>query len=233
MTERHAEATLVTATALNPHIGYDKRRRDRQGGGGQRAARARGRAREGRRREDARRGARPREDGEGEHRLDAVRSRSVRLAFSAAWPTSPALLEDPLAHRALDALVRAETRLTRAARARPRAHWACPPPASRCWSCCSRRAARSSCALLRQRLGISKANASEVAATLVARGLVDRRRSPRDRRAVTLWLTPAGERAGEELFPDHAGRVRDAFAPLEADEKRELARLCRKLDRRR
>jgi fumarate hydratase class II len=24
MTERHAEATLATATALNPHIGYDK-----------------------------------------------------------------------------------------------------------------------------------------------------------------------------------------------------------------
>jgi fumarate hydratase class II len=23
MTERHAEATLATATALNPHIGYD------------------------------------------------------------------------------------------------------------------------------------------------------------------------------------------------------------------
>ncbi len=34
-----------------------------------------------------------------------------------------------------------------------------------------------------------------------------------------------------ELFPDHARRVRDAFVPLEADEKRELARLCRKLDR--
>ncbi len=24
MTERHAEATLATATALNPHIGYDR-----------------------------------------------------------------------------------------------------------------------------------------------------------------------------------------------------------------
>jgi DNA-binding MarR family transcriptional regulator len=84
---------------------------------------------------------------------------------------------------------------------------------------------------LRQRLGISKANASEVAATLVARGLVERRRSPRDGRAVTLWLTPAGEQAVMELFPDHAARVRDAFVPLEAEEKRELARLCRKLDR--
>jgi DNA-binding MarR family transcriptional regulator len=70
-----------------------------------------------------------------------------------------------------------------------------------------------------------------VVATLVARGLVERRRSPRDGRAVTLWLTPAGEQTLLELFPAHAERVRDAFVPLEADEKRELARLCRKLDR--
>ena len=84
---------------------------------------------------------------------------------------------------------------------------------------------------LRQRLGISKANASEVTATLAARGLVDRRRSARDGRAVTLWLTPAGERTLLDLFPAHAGRVRDAFVPLGADEKRELARLCRKLER--
>ena len=32
--ERYAEATLASATALNPYIGYDKARRDRQGGGG-------------------------------------------------------------------------------------------------------------------------------------------------------------------------------------------------------
>ena len=32
MAERHAEATLATATALNPHIGYDRGDRDRQGG---------------------------------------------------------------------------------------------------------------------------------------------------------------------------------------------------------
>jgi hypothetical protein len=35
----------------------------------------------------------------------------------------------------------------------------------------------------------------------------------------------------EELFPGHARRVRDAFTPLAPEEKRELARLCRKLER--
>ena len=38
MLSRHAEATLAAATALNPHIGYDRGDRDRQGGGRVRAA---------------------------------------------------------------------------------------------------------------------------------------------------------------------------------------------------
>jgi MarR family 2-MHQ and catechol resistance regulon transcriptional repressor len=85
--------------------------------------------------------------------------------------------------------------------------------------------------VLRLRLGISKASASEVAATLAERGLVERRRSDHDRRAVTLVATPAGEQLLDELFPGHARRVRDAFTPLDDEEKRVLARLCRKLDR--
>ena len=44
MLSRHAESTLQVATALNPHIGYDKRHRDRQGGGELEPHRARGRA---------------------------------------------------------------------------------------------------------------------------------------------------------------------------------------------
>ena len=63
MAERHAEATLATATALNPHIGYDRGDRDRQGGTRVRPASARGRARDGGRRGDPRAGARPPQDG--------------------------------------------------------------------------------------------------------------------------------------------------------------------------
>jgi MarR family 2-MHQ and catechol resistance regulon transcriptional repressor len=84
---------------------------------------------------------------------------------------------------------------------------------------------------LRARLGISKANATEVATTIVAKGLIRRERSQSDRRAVTVWITPAGEELLEELFPDYARRVRDAFTPLDEQEKRELAKLCRKLER--
>jgi MarR family transcriptional regulator, 2-MHQ and catechol-resistance regulon repressor len=140
------------------------------------------------------------------------------------------LLQDPLAHRALDALVRAQSRLSRSLGHDLERHGLSVTGFS---ILVVTESAGGSLELrtLRQRLGISKANASEVAATLVARGLVERRRSARDARAVTLWLTPAGERTLLEVFPAHAGRVRDAFVPLEADEKRELARLCRKLDR--
>src|SRR4029077_7544313 len=78
------------------------------------------RAREGRRREDARRGAGPEEDGEGEPGLErqvgaicAVRS-ALPLSLAGALASLSGLLQDPLAHRALDALVRAQARLTRA-----------------------------------------------------------------------------------------------------------------------
>ena len=141
-----------------------------------------------------------------------------------------ALLEDPLAHRALEALVRAETRLTR-----------------RLASDLERRGVSATgFALLvllqsaggelelrsaRQRLGISRANATEVTGTLAQRGLIHRERSRRDRRAVVISIAAEGEELLDETFPGHARRVRDAFTALDEAEKRELTRLCRKLDR--
>ena len=59
---RHAESTLATATALNPHIGYDRGDRDRQGGGGSDRTLREVAPRTGRRRVGARRGARLRHD---------------------------------------------------------------------------------------------------------------------------------------------------------------------------
>ena len=84
---------------------------------------------------------------------------------------------------------------------------------------------------LRLRLGVSKANATEVLTTLDLRGLIRRERSPRDRRAVVVWITPAGEELAREIFPGHARRVRDTFTVLDDGEKRELTKLCRKLER--
>jgi MarR family transcriptional regulator, 2-MHQ and catechol-resistance regulon repressor len=85
--------------------------------------------------------------------------------------------------------------------------------------------------LLRQRLGLSKANATEVVGTLESRGLVTRIQSIRDGRAIVIHATPDGEALLEDVFPGHARRVRDAFTTLDEAEKRELTRLCRKLDR--
>ena len=82
---------------------------------------------------------------------------------------------------------------------------------------------------MRRRLGWSKANATEVIATLEARGLVQRRRLVSDRRAAAVDLLPAGRALVEDLFPGHASRVSTAFSALDEQEKRSLAEICRKL----
>jgi len=141
-----------------------------------------------------------------------------------------ALLEDPLAHRALEALVRAETRLTRRLAAELERKGVSATGFSMLVLLQSAGGALE-LRLVRQRLAISKANATEVAGTLSLRGLISRERSTHDRRALIVSLTPAGERLIEDTFPGHARRVRDAFTALDEAEKRELTRLCRKLDR--
>jgi MarR family 2-MHQ and catechol resistance regulon transcriptional repressor len=141
-----------------------------------------------------------------------------------------ALLQDPLAHRALDALVRAEARVTRKLgrelerRGLSATAFAMLVVVESADGVLGLRA-------LRQRLGLSKANASEVTSTLEQRGLIIRQIDPRDRRALTIRLTPAGRALVDELFPGHARRVQDTFTVLDDGEKRELARLCRKLER--
>jgi MarR family transcriptional regulator, 2-MHQ and catechol-resistance regulon repressor len=140
------------------------------------------------------------------------------------------LLQDPLAHRALDALVRAETTVKRSLGHEIERRGLSATAFS---MLVVMESAGGSLELrtLRHRLSLSKANASEVTAALEARGLVVRTRSLEDRRALTLMITDPGRRMVADLFPGHARRVRDAFTPLDEQEKRELARLCRKLDR--
>jgi MarR family transcriptional regulator, 2-MHQ and catechol-resistance regulon repressor len=82
---------------------------------------------------------------------------------------------------------------------------------------------------LRRRLRTSKANATEVVTTLEGRGFVVRTRLVHDRRAAAVTLTARGEDVVERLFPEHTERVRAAFDVLDEDEKRSLAEICRKL----
>ena len=135
---------------------------------------------------------------------------------------------DPLAHRALESLVRAEASVRR------RLH------------CDLEREGLSGSGFsvlvvlttaggelelrdLRARLRTSKANATEVVSTLEGRGLVERRRLPSDRRAASVSLTERGQALVDRLFPEHTERVASAFSVLDEAEKRSLAEICRKL----
>jgi len=138
------------------------------------------------------------------------------------------LVEDPLAHRALESLLRAETAVRRRLSGELQREGL---SASGFSVLVVLRTADGELPLraLRRRLGTSKANATEIVTTLQAQDLVRRSRSDRDRRAVTITLAPRGREIVDRLFPDHAGRVRDAFAVLDEQEKRSLASICRKL----
>jgi MarR family 2-MHQ and catechol resistance regulon transcriptional repressor len=135
---------------------------------------------------------------------------------------------DPLAHRALQALLRAETAVRRTLAAELENEGVSAAGFSVLVVLVT---AGGSLELrtLRRRLGWSKANATEVTATLEARGLVVRRRLESDRRAVAVDLTAAGHQLVERLFPSHSDRVSNAFGVLDEDEKKSFTDLCRKL----
>jgi MarR family transcriptional regulator, 2-MHQ and catechol-resistance regulon repressor len=140
-----------------------------------------------------------------------------------------ALLVDPLAHRALEALMRAETRVTRRL-AHDLERKGVSATGFSMLVVLHMAGGSAELRLLRHRLTLSKANATEVLRTLESRDLVTRTPSIRDGRAVEVVIMPAGQALVEDAFPGHARRVRDAFTPLDEAEKRELTRLCRKLD---
>ena len=135
---------------------------------------------------------------------------------------------DPLAHRALQALLRAETSVRRVLASDLEREGVSAAGFS---ALVVLTTARGSLELraLRRRLGWSKANATEVTLTLEGRGLVTRRRLEQDRRAAVVELTEEGRGLVDRLFPGHAARVSSAFSALDEDEKRSLADICRKL----
>jgi MarR family 2-MHQ and catechol resistance regulon transcriptional repressor len=137
-------------------------------------------------------------------------------------------LGDPLAHRALQALVRAESTVRRRLAAELEREGVSAAGFS---ALVVLTTAEGSLELrtLRRRLGWTKPNATEVVATLEERGLVKRRRLTTDRRAVVVELLPPGRELVERLFPAHTDRVSRAFDSLDEEEKRSLTEICRKL----
>lgn len=141
---------------------------------------------------------------------------------------SPLEVADPLAHRALQALVRAEASVRRSLAAALEREGLSAAGFS-ALVVLTTAGGELELRTLRRRMGWSKANATEVTGTLEARSLVVRRRHPSDRRAVLVTLTAAGAELVHQLFPDHAQRVSATFSALDEQEKRSLAEICRKL----
>ena len=135
---------------------------------------------------------------------------------------------DPLAHRALEALLRAETSLRRSLSAELEREGVTAAGFS-VLIVLTTAGGYLELRALRRRLSTSKANATEIVSTLEGRGLVRRRRLEHDRRAAAVAISTVGRELVERLFPEHSSRVAQAFAPLDDEEKRMLAELCRKL----
>ncbi len=135
---------------------------------------------------------------------------------------------DPLAHRALESLVRAEASVRRRLAGELRREGLSAAGFS-ILVVLDTVGGEFGMRGLRARLQMSKANASEVLSTLESGGLVARRRLISDRRAASVVLLDPGRAAVDRLFPEHARRVAETFAVLDEDEKRSLAQICRKL----
>jgi MarR family 2-MHQ and catechol resistance regulon transcriptional repressor len=138
------------------------------------------------------------------------------------------VVDDPLAHRALDGLLRAEAAVRRRLSTDLEREGLSAAGFSVLVVLVTA-GGELELRALRRRLHTSKANATEVVDTLERRGLVERHRLPHDRRAAAVSITPAGAELVDRLFPEHASRVARAFAGLDDDEKRTLTELCRKL----
>lgn len=135
---------------------------------------------------------------------------------------------DPLAHRALESLLRAEASVRRRLSADLEREGLSASGFS-VLVVLTTAGGELELRALRHRLRTSKANATEVVTTLESRGYVQRRRLAHDRRAAAVALTPPGSEVVDRLFPEHTERVQRAFAVLDEREKRFLAEVCRKL----
>lgn len=81
---------------------------------------------------------------------------------------------------------------------------------------------------LRRILGLSHPGSVRLVDRLVADGLVERREG-QDRRAVALYLTPAGHAAREALLQGRLAAIRPLLAPLDRREQDMLGALLHKM----
>ena len=137
-------------------------------------------------------------------------------------------LGDPLAHRALESLLRAESSVRRRLSSDLEREGISATGFS-VLIVLATAGGELELRTLRKRLRTSKANATEVVGTLAGRGLVTRSRLASDKRAVAVAATARGGELVDRLYPEHAVRVAATFAALDDAEKRTLAELCDRL----
>ena len=58
---------------------------------------------------------------------------------------------------------------------------------------------------------------------------VERQQDPNDRRAMLIHLTEKGEEFISSYFPEHLAHIKEEFDVLTQKEKKDLARICKKL----
>lgn len=81
---------------------------------------------------------------------------------------------------------------------------------------------------LKEKILVSNAGVTYLVDRLEARGLVERRRCDRDRRAYYAHLTDDGTAFVERIFPEHAAAIQEAFSVLDAGERATATELLRR-----
>ena len=128
------------------------------------------------------------------------------------------LPEDPLAHRALESLLRAETAVRRRLTSELTREGLSPSGFSMLIVLMTA-GGELELRTLRNRLRASKANATEVVSTLETAGLVSRHRLERDRRTTAVVLDRARPGSGRPSLPRaHRPRARRLLGPGRARE---------------
>lgn len=84
---------------------------------------------------------------------------------------------------------------------------------------------------VQRKILVSSGGITYVVDRLEAKGLVERRPCPKDRRARYAALTKAGERLIAEIFPEHAEYLEHVLSGLSRQEQRQATELLRRLGR--
>ncbi len=82
---------------------------------------------------------------------------------------------------------------------------------------------------LKEKILVSNAGVTYLVDRLEKRGLVERRRCDRDRRAYYAHLTDDGTAFVERIFPEHAAAIKEAFSVLDAGERAAATELLRRV----